>query len=132
MSALTDYESVYKELADNYALAEDNEPYADEHMYNAFLVIIDLTNATNDSATNITLHLSDPIYRAYVATVKYFQKIGRVLVSVTAINDYVTKVLGGDLTEFVNAIPWDGGCVPTSWADLCEETGVDTSGWTIC
>lgn len=38
----------------------------------------------------------------------------------------------GPLRDFVNAINWDGGCVPYNWADACDQLGYDTSPWTVC
>ncbi|MCD6435567.1 MAG: hypothetical protein J7L15_04195 [Clostridiales bacterium] len=129
--SLSDYETVYKNLAIHISNAETDESHGDKHMYSALLTIIDLNNTTNDSATSITTFLLDPINRAYEATKVYWHKINQVRIAIQAINNYVS-INGGDLDNFVNTISWDGGCVPPDWVLLCEDSNIDTKNWNIC
>ena len=50
---------------------------------------------------------------------------------IKTINDFTVDNYG-DLTDFVNSIPWDNGCVPTYWADASEDMEYDTSEWVVC
>ena len=129
--SLSDYENVYKDLAIHISNAETDESHSDEHMYSALLTVINLNNETNNSATSITVSLLYPINRAYEATKVYWHKINSVRIAVQYVNNYVT-INGGNLDDFVNAIAWDGGCVPSSWALLCEDSNIDTENWNIC
>ena len=133
------YSDIYKNLVDNYDLAIEEPSKADKHMYNAFLVLINMTT-TEDNAATITNWLFNPVRTAYVKVFKLFQNHSYVLISVYSINQYVIQELEEDLTTFVNNI-WPGvtdpssdtnECVPINWADLCAECGFDISGWNVC
>lgn len=47
------------------------------------------------------------------------------------INEFTTRHKG-DLTEFVNNVPWVEGCVPYNWAIVSEKSRYDTSEWIVC
>lgn len=132
MSCSTDYDYVYKQLAEFYALSKEEPDKNYAHLKSAMNVVLDLTTDTNDSAVDITGYLFGWTHKAYLYMYRFPQTDTHVLTAVKLINKYVTERCEEDLTGFVNGISWSRGCIPREWQYLCERVRVDTSNWNVC
>jgi hypothetical protein len=131
MSCLSDYSSVYKQVAEYMVDSRENRSRGDYYLMQALNVITNLTS-NSPSGSEIAVYLFHTIYDAYLYVYRFPRTYTRLLVAIHKMNDYVTDVCGGDLTDFVNDIVWDGECVPDMWEELCKEAGANTDGWNKC
>ena len=100
------------------------------HLKEALLVLIDLdSDGVGIYAATRLLPKMDLLYRQARQHYSYNTERN---VMVSKINRFTIEYFG-DLTDFVNSLPWPGGCVPFYWAELsANDYGIDTSEWTVC
>ena len=121
------WQDIYKILADNLNSVKDDPPNETTYIYNAFL---EMVNLDSDYTTEVAA-LEMEIYKLWTHS-RYTHYFDDNLFSVIKkINDF-TEENYGDLTDFVNSIAWDNGCVPYYWGLYSENLGFDTSEWNIC
>ena len=132
MPSLDDYKPVYKELAEHYSNAYGEASAANIHLRNGFEVILNLTTNTTPTATDITLYLLQPLYKAWRQAMEFWQLNVHMRQATKKINDYVVRKCQEDLTDFVNSVSWDGGCIPDGQIQLSEDAGFDTTDWNTC
>ena len=129
------WKSTYKELAVKFDATLSDRPNDVAHIYNCLIALIELTTIPDGSeecygreAVTTLLNPMDLFYRIALRHYSYLDERWNM---VKKINDF-TELYFGNLTSFVESIDWDYDCVPYYWAQLCEETGFDTSGWNVC
>ena len=131
--------ATWKETYINLAIAFDatlsDVPDDITHLKEALLALIDLTTIGDGSgpgygrqASTRLLGEMDLLYRQ--AKQHYSYDIWRNNM-VKSINDFTIEFFG-DLTTFVNSLPWPDGCIPFYWAELSETGHIDTEGWIVC
>jgi hypothetical protein len=127
--------STYKELAEQLDATISDMPNDVTHVYNCLLALLNLTSFNEGSeecyGAEATLAIMPSMKIFYTYVVRNFSYIERRWLIVIAINNFTTEYFG-NLTDFVNEVPWDDGCVPYYWAQLSEEAGFDTNGWNVC
>jgi hypothetical protein len=132
----TFFENFYKDIAESYDKVIRYESYSDTHAYAAVETIVDIDNS-DESSQLIEVSLLQLFQDTYVRIRKYFQKMPYIFILVETFNDFFVdnNFEEGNLTTFVNGILWDddeyNGLVPYYWAWLCENVGIDISGWNI-
>ena len=100
------------------------------HIKDAMKVIVDLK--TNDELSlEANTQLQPKIYYFYRWILHYFDIEENRKLLIYQINKF-TERHKGDLTTFVNSIPWVDGCVPYNWAMLSGQSKFDTSEWIVC
>ncbi len=129
---MSTWKDTYESLVYEIEATITDRPNAVEHLYRAVLLIVDVD--TMDSAgggRDASIYLLKKLHKLYLfAKDNYYFREERDLV-VYAIN-YFTEQNFGDLTEFVNSISWQDGCVPYNWTDISTRCGFDTSEWVSC
>ena len=128
-SVTDQWEEAYKNLAIEFDATLSDRPDEITHLHNALLVIIGLNSSDygTEAATQI-LNPMDLLYRHARQHYSYDTWRNRV---VRLINNFTIKYYG-DLTIFVNSLPWPDECIPYYWYQLSETNGFDTSGWNVC
>jgi len=129
------WSNIYPIVAKELAATVTDRTSDTDHLRNALLAIIDLTTILDGSdsgygqeATVSLLHKMNHLYKTGQNI--YFYSPTR-LKFVEDINNFTIRYFG-NLDNFVNSLEWEEGCVPRAWADLTEETGIDTTNWDIC
>ena len=124
MTILQDF---YKEYAQNsHNIISD--PHEANIYINALLTeVVDLVYENKDLAL-LMLYKTQNIQNRFEFNLANLYT--GMLVATRSLNVYYTDEFG-DLTTYVNNIPWDDGYVPYYWANLSERSGTDTSDWNI-
>ena len=126
------WQDTYVELGVQFDATLSDEPNDLKHLKSALLAIIDITNDdstdTGTLASTFLLGQMDLLYRQAKQHYSYDSWRDKM---VKSINDFTIKHFG-DLTSFVNSLPWPDACAPYYWAELSEKGHVDTSGWNVC
>ncbi len=120
-------------IAIDATLSDPTEDYA--HLKEARLAMIDLTTIDDGSSLGYgteaevnLLEMMDILVRQGKMWFFYSPERDRM---VKAINDFSIKYYG-DLDDFVNSLEWPDLCIPTFWAEITENSNVDTSNWIVC
>lgn len=114
-------------------LSDIIEDYA--HFKEARLAMIDLTTIDDGSQSGYGIEASVALLRDMDLLVRQSRLWFKIDTDrrkmVKAINDFTVKYYG-DLDDFVNSLEWPDLCIPFYWASLTEDSGTDTSNWTVC
>lgn len=96
----------------------------------AMLIITDL-ESIDELGIEAAVYLLPKIksFHDFILNYFYIEEDRRLLIY--HINEF-TERYKGDLTSFVNNIPWVDGCVPYYWAQVSGQSRFDVSSWMIC
>jgi len=126
------YSQVYKYIANLFNSCIEEPEKSVPNSKKALHYIIDFNSSVNKHAPILKIKWHGELYKTHVHLIEYFQ--GRTYIKnvVSLINKTIEEEIDISLTEFVNNINWDQGCVPPYWAELSEECNFDVSEWNIC
>jgi hypothetical protein len=129
------WEEVYQILAIELAACLSDSPNDLQHAGNALYGVASLSSYGEGSESSYgaeaSVALLNPmnVFLNYVGrNYAYGYQIRDIVI---IINDFTIKYYG-DLTNFVNNLPWEEGCIPYYWAQLSEDCFYDTSQWNVC
>ncbi len=132
---MSNWEEIYVILAIEFDATISDRPNDMDHIRNALRAMVDLTTEDIGSlpgyGTEASTFLLPKLYGFYTKARQHYSYSPWRNIMVQNINDFTVEYFG-DLTKFVNNLPWSDGCVPFYWAELTENGSHDTSGWTVC
>jgi hemerythrin len=121
------WDNTYKMLANHFNNVAEDPPNAVSHIYSAFLVMIELDSNYVEEVADLEIE----IYNLWTHSRYHYHVPDHILEVIKKINQF-TENKYGNLTEFVNNISWDNGCVPYYWGQYSGDLGFDISEWNIC
>ena len=120
----------YKTIAEEIDATFTDRPNGLAHVENAMKAIVDLESG-DELGEEATIGLLYKFYKLHKAVFHQWAIDEERKLLVYQVN-WFTERHKGDLTTFVNSIPWDNGCVPYYWGETSTSSLYDTSGWPIC
>ena len=128
-SSIDTWLTTYAELVYEIEATFVDRPNAMIHIDNCRFIILNLNSTGVNGDAQIAL--LDLINKWFWYARDEWAFDGERLKIIKEINQFVVKYYNS-LTELVNAIEWEEGCVPYNWAITCDALGYDTSTWTVC
>ena len=125
----TTWLEAYEQLAYEIESTFTDRPNAIDHIDSCVFIILNLNSIGIAGSAQIALLNLIHKWSWYARDEWAFD--GERLKVIIGINKF-TAIHYGSLTDFVNAIVWDNGCVPYNWTTACDAIGYDTSTWTVC
>lgn len=122
---LDTYALLVYELEDTFT----RPPEAMKSLWNCVNILVDLDSV--GIAGDAQIALLNIMHKLYWYAKDEWAYGSERLKAIREINRFTVRHYG-PLRDFVNAINWDGGCVPYNWAITCDALGYDTSPWTVC
>lgn len=135
-------EELYRIIADAYSSIDDSLTTVSSNARTAVDAIVDVTtnygdpSRDADAALEIELALLTPFNTAYIGSQNIENSVGSLLDAIKAVNNHVINNSPGTdttkvkLDNWVNAVSWTGGTVPSGWSNLCTIAGYDVTDWT--
>lgn len=132
------FDNVYKNIANDVALARESMVEASEYLANTRSTVVDVTTSDytdENEAIQIELQLLGVVNSSYVSYKDMMNSSANLTSVVKAVNNYVVNNMDETLTEYVNNIDWstldgrDEDLIPYEWAQLSEQAGYDISEW---
>ena len=127
---MTTWQETYELLAYNVEATFLDRKNGVDHIKQAMLVITDL-KVGDELGVEAATQLIPKIKYFYIWISRRFEIEGKRALLISQINEF-TERYKGDLTSFVNGVPWVDGCVPYYWAETSEQSKYDTSNWIVC
>ena len=124
------WKELYQIFAEDLSNSVEDPPMAKEYVYNSLLA---LTNSVSEDDGRLieTTFLYD-LNRLYEWSRRFSQQMDpKVRQFAYRMNVFTIKYYG-DLTTFVNSIPWHEDCIPFYWWTTSEDMDFDTSEWIGC
>jgi len=105
------------------------------HLKNALIAMTDLTTiesgSTEGYGREAEVQLLYEMSNLYVNGRRYYEYSAIRSAFVEKMNSF-TVTYFGDLSNFVNSLNWENGCIPRVWGDFAEQAHRDTSDWNLC
>ena len=140
--------TLYKSIADAYALIDTNLSTVSANAQTAVDAVVDVTTANYPSdapsgglradALEIELALLSPFSTAYTSAQTISNSVSSLIDAIRAVNNHVVNNTSGTSTakvkldNWINTTMdnvWTASC-PQGWANLCSDAGYDVTDWT--
>lgn len=123
-----DYYIFYKQISEKFVQIIKSPENLDVYCNDMLGIMLSITSDDKDAVeikTNLFLILYNTIaYLKYNIFDKSFLKN-----ACSKLNTFALRY--NDLNTFVEIV-WASGCIPYEWAQLCNDTGINTDNWNIC
>jgi hypothetical protein len=123
------WEEIYPIVAKEISETVTDRPNDTDHLKNALLAMVNLT--ATDGGLDAEVRLLNKLSEFHIRARHHYHYPEIRLEFVDHMNRFTVEKYG-DLTDFVNGLTWEDGCIPVAWAELTEEANRDTSNWDIC
>ncbi len=124
------WEDTYESIAHNFDATFTDRHAGAYYIKQAMLDIVDL-ETSDEGGFEAATELLPKIKEFYNWILHYFDINETRNLAIYEINKFTERHYG-DLTSFVNRVPWRYGCVPYYWAEASESSSFDTSDWIVC